>query len=97
MLNGKMPEECKNGELKVVQLLLERLNSEESGTKIKDRYGRTAIMRACYHGHKDVVQSLLNHSERIDLNASDIVGHTAFMCACENGHKDVVELLLYHF
>ena len=33
---GKMYEACQNGETKVVQLLLERCNSEESGLNIKD-------------------------------------------------------------
>ena len=32
---GKMYEACQNGETKVVQLLLERCNSEESGLNIK--------------------------------------------------------------
>ena len=33
---GKMFEACKNGETKVVQLLLERCSSEEIGLNIKD-------------------------------------------------------------
>ena len=32
---GKMFEACQNGETKVVQLLLERCNSEESGLNVK--------------------------------------------------------------
>ena len=43
---GKMFEACKNGETKVVQLLLERCSSEESGLNIKDEYGRTTLMVA---------------------------------------------------
>ena len=38
--------------------------------------------------------TILEHSERIDMNATTTVGSTAFMWACRNGHKDVVELLL---
>merc|ERR1712049_98195 len=41
---GKMLEACQNGETKVVQLLLERCNSEESGLNIKDQDGSTALM-----------------------------------------------------
>ena len=49
---------------------------------------------ACQRGHKDVVQLLLDHSERIELNARDNSGWTAFLKACYFGHKDVVKLLL---
>ena len=31
-------------------------------------------MNACFYGQKDVVQLLLNHSERIELNARDTIG-----------------------
>ena len=67
---GKMLEACKSGETKVVELLLEHCNSEESGLNIKDEDGRTAFMFACYCGHKDVVKLLLEHSgPNIELTA----------------------------
>ena len=138
---GKMLEACKNGETKVVQLLLENCTSEESGLNAKDcpesdeeeeddededdeddeaedddwedvdddeedvdddeededeneededddeeyedidededveaeeeerEYGLTPFIWACKNGHRDVVQLLLDHSERIDMNA----------------------------
>ena len=92
---GKIFVACQIGETKVVKLLLERCNSEESGLNIKDECGMTGLMWACFIGWKDVVQLLLNHSERIiELNPKDDLGVTAFMLACENGHKDVVQLLL---
>ena len=92
---GVMLEACKSGETKVVQLLLERCNSEESELKTKDIFERTPFIWACQNGHKDVVKLLLDHEEaRIDLNAKDYTGSTAFIYACENGHKDVVQLLL---
>ena len=92
---GKMLEACKNGETKVVQLLLERCNSEESGLNTRDVDGWTPLMFACYNGHKDVVKLLLENSKRnIDLNARSNAGSTAFMFACKSGHKDVVKLLL---
>ena len=87
---------CRNGETKVVQLLLERYNPEEIGLNIKDKFGTTPFMASCDDGHKDVVQLLLDHSGRIELNARDNDGWTAFMWACFNGHKDVVKLLLDH-
>ena len=92
---GKMFEACKNGETKVVQLLLERCDAEESGLNIKDNEGVNALMVACENGHKDIVQLFLDNSEKnIDLNARSIHGWTAFMYACLRGHKDVVQLLL---
>merc|ERR1711983_277543 len=71
---GKMLEACKSGETKVVQLLLERCSSEESGLNIKDQRGQTPLMAACFFGHKDIVQLLLDHSKRIELNAKDNYG-----------------------
>ena len=91
---GKMLEACKSGETKILQLLLERCNVEESELNSKDENGATALMWACLNGHKAVVQLLLDHSERIDLNARTKSGWTAFISACENGHKGVVQLLL---
>ena len=90
---GKMFEACKNGETKVVQLLLERCNSEESGLNARDNNGWTALMKACHHGHKDVVKLLLDHSERIDLNATDDIGFTALRWAYALRHQDIAELI----
>ena len=93
---GKMFEACKNGQTKVVQLLLEFYNSKESGLNRRDFFGRTTLMIACKNGHKDVVQLLLDNSDsNIELNArTNWWGRTALMFACSNGHKDVVQLLL---
>ena len=63
---GKMIEACKCGETKVVQVLLERCNSEESGLNARNEKGSTAFMAACQYGHKDVVYLLLDHSERVE-------------------------------
>ena len=93
---GKMIEACKCGETKVVQVLLERCNSEESGLNARNEKGSTAFMAACHYGHKDVVYLLLDHSERIELNARSNSGMTAFMWACLLGHTNVVQLLLNH-
>ena len=91
---GKMFQACQNGETKVVELLLERCNPEESELNIKDEDGWTAFFWACNKGHKDVVKLLLDSSERIELNARTNNGNTAFMTSCKNGHKNVVQLLL---
>ena len=54
-------------------------------------------MLACYNGHTDVVQLLLDHSDpNIDLNTRGDNGFTAFTIACYKGHKDVIQLLMDH-
>ena len=50
-------------------------------------------MSACYNGHKDVVQLLLDHSEIIELKARSINGKTALMIAQQRGHQDIVQLI----
>ena len=94
---SKMYEACKNGETKIVKILLERCTPEECGLNIRDDGGYTPFMMACKNGHKDVVKLLLDNSEGIDLNIkSRFTKMTALMWACENGHKDVVQSLLEH-
>ena len=101
---NRMFEACKSGKAKIVQLLLEHSATTELNTRdllielnATDQYGGTAFMWACYNGHKDVVQLLLNHADKtIELNATNNIGITSFMYACANGHKDVVKLLLNH-
>ena len=60
--------------------------------------GETGFMMACKKGHTDVVQVILDHSNRIiDLNAKRRDGMTALMLACQNGQSNIVQLLLdYH-
>ena len=102
--NKKMFEACQNGETKVVQLLLERYNFEENGLNFQDELGATPFMWACNYGHKNVVQLLLDHSERIDLNArnfcnwspkplSSFFGKTALTIAHQRGHQDIVQMV----
>ena len=94
---SKMCEACKSGETKVVQLLLERCYFEETGLNIEDEMGMTALMWACYKGHKEVVQLLLDHfDQHIELDARNDDGMSPLMWACHEGHKDVVKLLLDH-
>ena len=56
--------------------------------------GWTALATACIDGQKDVVQLLLDHSERIDPNARNNHGITALMYACFYGRKDIVQVFL---
>ena len=56
------------------------------------------VIAACAKGRTEIVQILLDHSERleIDWNQKDCSGWTAFMWACSRGQTDVVKLLLHH-
>ncbi|KAL8784419.1 MAG: hypothetical protein Q9195_009047 [Heterodermia aff. obscurata] len=51
-----------------------------------------ALQAACYHGHEDVVQILLNAGA--DVNAKGGQYGNALQAACYHGHKDVVQILL---
>ena len=50
----------------------------------------TALIWACHNGHKYVVQLLLDHSEKIELNARDHYGRTALMIARQ---KSIIKLI----
>ena len=68
---SKMFEACQNGRTKIVKMLLEHCNCEESGWNVKDEFGRTPLMMACQNGHKDVVKLFLERSnpfEKSKLN-----------------------------
>ena len=89
----KIFEACKSGKTEIVKLLLEEEEIEDINAI--DQSGGTAFMWACLNGHKDVVQLLLDNSEKnIDLNARRASGCTALMYACIYGRKDVVKLIL---
>ena len=79
-------------------LLFNLENSEKDiDLNARSNGGVTALMHACYNGHRDIVQLLLDNSERnIDLNARDDVGWTPFLLACKYGHRNVVQLLVEH-
>lgn len=61
---------------------------EESGSR------RTALMKACRHGHIGVVELLLRHGSAV--TAEDANGDTALAYAACNRHMDIVKLLLKH-
>jgi len=95
---GKMFDACANGKSRVVKLLLENYNSEDSGLNDKGRSGCrgwTPFMIACANGHKKVVELLLKQSiDSIDVNEKDEFRNTPFLMACQNGQIEVVQLLL---
>ena len=51
----RMSKACKNGETKIVQLLLKRRYFEDCGVNTVDGSGSTSLIWACANGHKDIV------------------------------------------
>ena len=58
----------------------------------KDANGWTALIRASWDGHTEIVATLLEKGA--DVNAKDAKGSTALMKASLNGHTIVVSILL---
>jgi ankyrin repeat protein len=56
--------------------------------------GRTALMKACRHGHIPIVRLLLENGARMD--GQDGSGDTALSYAACNGYREIVKLLLDH-
>ena len=75
-------------------LLFNLENSEKDiDLNARSNGGVTALMHACYNGHRDIVQLLLKNSEMdTDFNARSDAGVTALMFACIKGHADVVQI-----
>ena len=59
---------------------------------VDDKHGWTPLHSAAFHGHKDVVQLLLDRGS--DPNKANVGGQTPLHYAAMKGHKDVVQLLL---
>ena len=43
-----------------------------------------AFILACSYGHQDIVELLLDYSDKIEVNAADNTGWTTFTSACKN-------------
>ncbi|MCC6346630.1 MAG: ankyrin repeat domain-containing protein [Nitrospirales bacterium] len=66
----------------------------DADTQEENGRGRTALMRACRHGHTDIVGLLLEKGAGV--NRQDAFGDTALTYAACNGYMDIVKLLLEH-
>lgn len=56
-----------------------------------DFSGRTALHVACLHGHKDIVEYLIQNS--IDKNSYDLLNLTPIDYAERNGQKEIINIL----
>ncbi|GMH92305.1 hypothetical protein TrVE_jg7552 [Triparma verrucosa] len=74
---------------KVLELLAEGMDINYS--KEGDE-GRTALYKAAWEGHLDVVQALV--TAKADLNKANTDGCTPLLIAAYNGHLNVVQALV---
>ena len=70
---------------------LERCLATECSPDLHDDAGRTALWLACWEGHLQAVQCLVEAGATIEL--PDIEETTPFSVACENGRIDIVRYL----
>jgi ankyrin repeat protein len=56
--------------------------------------GAKALQVASYFGNMSVVQFWVEHSDRVNLEATNIFGETALFITCKSGHLNVVKYLI---
>ena len=78
-----------SGSMEVLEVLLEASADIETPGPGQ----RSCLQRACFHGHLEVVESLLNREIRRQVQATDEQGATAFFAACHEGHVEIAKLL----
>ena len=84
--------------IQIRRLLVELPNNEINATT---KNGKTALMLACYFGHKSVVDAFIqvailrrNYKKQINFEAVNGNGNSAFMIACMSGHPGIVLSLM---
>jgi len=56
--------------------------------------GVTAFIRACNTQNVDMVQFLIDHVDKLDVNLTDGRGYSALHYSCQYGYNEIVHLLL---
>jgi len=59
-----------------------------------DENGSTPLMKACYGGHVDVVEKLIE--KKANINATDYMGYTPLIWAALKGQCRICEILIKH-
>lgn len=80
-----------NGHADVVAFLA-ALTSPDPGINYRDYRGMTALAKACFRGHVNVVKTLLGHGASPTISDKQHV--TPLMKACDNNYPEVVAALL---
>jgi ankyrin repeat protein len=81
---------CKNGDIRIVQLLLEQ---PKINYNCSDYFGRTPLFIACVEGFLSIVQLLLTQTQ-INYNKTDHEGYTPLHIAVITKEHQIVQLLL---
>uniref|UniRef100_A0A0G4H0T9 Uncharacterized protein n=1 Tax=Chromera velia CCMP2878 TaxID=1169474 RepID=A0A0G4H0T9_9ALVE len=92
--SGKTPlmEAVYAGSLPAVEMLMEGGASVETKGNEADFEDFTALHRACFEGHPEIIRFLI--SKGADVNAKDKVGRTPLSCAAYRGPLQIFEFLL---
>lgn len=67
---------------------------EAADINATDKYGVTALIQACLHQKKDIVELLIKNGA--DVNFKDDEGETALAVAERWGHTDIVNIIKDH-
>ena len=73
----------------IVELLLSQPNID---VNVKDEYGNTGFMMACWKGYPDIVRRL-SYVPGIELNCQDEEGNTPAICSVLDGQEECVKVL----
>jgi ankyrin repeat protein len=81
--------QVKNGNLKMMKLLLEK------GLEFDDSFFTVELYNTCFSGHVDVIEYLLQRGANINAQLGESK-NSALMNAAESGHEEAVRTLLIH-
>lgn len=81
---------CRQGNLNIVERLY---NFDENSINIEEENGYSPLVLACYYGHSDIVEFLVNKVKSVNDKTSY---GSPLMAATVKGYDDIVDILLAH-
>ena len=96
---------CGLGNLKLVEMIIQKSTDVEIELNNKDNIGYTAFHGACENGHSKIAEILMHNNDklRLDLNDKCKSGSTAFHLACirrysnkDQGHTETGKSILFN-